>query len=101
MGGPFDPIHHEHPVAVTEVHEHRPDAELFFITGAHALSQIMTWRDSERCFELAHFIGVTRPGYTLADSHLPDGRVTLVEIPALAISSSDCRDRVARGMPVW
>src|SRR3712207_9153640 len=41
------------------------------------------------------------PGYTLADSHLPEGGVSLVEIPALAISSSDCRARVGRGMPVW
>jgi nicotinate-nucleotide adenylyltransferase len=86
---------------LTELHEQRPDAELFFITGADAMSQILTWRDGERCFDLAHFIGVTRPGYTLVDSHLPDGRVTLVEVPALAISSSDCRDRVRRGMPVW
>jgi nicotinate-nucleotide adenylyltransferase len=86
---------------LTDLHAQRPDAELFFITGADALDHIMTWRDSERCFDLAHFIGVTRPGYTLADSHLPDGRVSLVEIPALAISSSDCRDRVGRGMPVW
>jgi nicotinate-nucleotide adenylyltransferase len=86
---------------LTDLHQQRPDAELFFITGADALAQIMTWRDSDRCFELAHFIGVTRPGYTLADSNLPDGRISLVEIPALSISSSDCRDRVIRGMPVW
>ena len=86
---------------LTDLHEQRPDAELFFITGADAMSQILTSRDSERCFDLAHFIGVTRPGYSLVDSHLPDGRVTLVEVPAMAISSSDCRDRVRRGMPVW
>src|SRR4051794_465080 len=86
---------------LSDLKQQRPDDELFFITGADALAQIMTWRDSDRCFDLAHFIGVTRPGYTLADSHLPEGGVSLVEIPALAISSSDCRDRVARGMPVW
>jgi nicotinate-nucleotide adenylyltransferase len=86
---------------LTDLQAQRPGAELFFITGADALAQIMTWRDGARCFELAHFIGVTRPGYTLADSHLPEGGVSLVEIPALAISSSDCRDRVGRGMPVW
>ena len=86
---------------LTDLKEQRPDAELFFITGADALSQILSWRDSERCFELAHFIGVTRPGFTLGDSHLPEGVVSLVEVPALAISSTDCRDRVARGMPVW
>ncbi|WP_407062156.1 nicotinate-nucleotide adenylyltransferase [Blastococcus montanus] len=86
---------------LTDLHAQRPDDELFFITGADALAQIMTWRDGARCFDLAHFIGVTRPGYPLADAHLPEGRVSLVEIPALAISSSDCRARVGRGMPVW
>jgi nicotinate-nucleotide adenylyltransferase len=86
---------------LSDLHQQRPDAELFFITGADALSQILSWRDSDRCFELAHFIGVTRPGFTLGDSHLPEGVVSLVEVPALAISSTDCRDRVARGMPVW
>jgi nicotinate-nucleotide adenylyltransferase len=86
---------------LTDLQAQRPDAELFFITGADALSQILSWRDSERCFELAHFIGVTRPGFTLGDSHLPEGAVSLVEVPALAISSTDCRGRVARGMPVW
>src|SRR3712207_4968948 len=79
----------------------RPDAELFFITGADALSQILSWRDSDRFLELAHFIGVTRPGFQLADGHLPAGAASLVEVPALAISSTDCRERVGRGMPVW
>ncbi|MGY1746500.1 nicotinate-nucleotide adenylyltransferase [Blastococcus sp. SYSU D00695] len=79
----------------------RPDAELFFITGADALAQILSWRDSDRFLELAHFIGVTRPGFQLADSHLPPGAASLVEVPALAISSTDCRDRVGRGMPIW
>ena len=61
----------------------------------------MSWRDNQQLFELAHFIGVTRPGFHLADAHLPEGVVSLVEVPALAISSTDCRDRVGRGMPVW
>jgi nicotinate-nucleotide adenylyltransferase len=86
---------------LTDLRTERPDAELFFITGADALAQILTWRDSDRFLRLAHFVGVTRPGFTLADGHLPEGAVSLVEIPALAISSTDCRDRVARGMPVW
>jgi nicotinate-nucleotide adenylyltransferase len=86
---------------LTDLRRQRPDAELFFITGADALGQILSWRDSERCFELAHFVGVTRPGFTLGDAHLPQGSVSLVEVPALAISSTDCRDRVGRGMPVW
>ena len=77
------------------------DADLFFITGADALAQIFSWRDAEELFSLAHFIGVTRPGHQLADPGLPRGGVSLVEVPALAISSTDCRERVARGDPVW
>jgi nicotinate-nucleotide adenylyltransferase len=86
---------------LTDLQRQRPDAELFFITGADALAQILSWRDSDACFALAHFIGVTRPGFDLGDAHLPQGAVSLVEVPALAISSSDCRARVGRGMPVW
>jgi nicotinate-nucleotide adenylyltransferase len=78
-----------------------PDAQLFFITGADALEKILSWKDSDRIFKLAHFVGVTRPGYVLSDDHLPDDAVSLVEVPAMAISSTACRDRVARGHPVW
>jgi len=171
MGGTFDPIHHGHLVAASEVQawfdldevvfvptgqpwqkadrvvspaEHRylmtvvatasnprftvsrvdidrggptytidtlrdlaavyPGAELFFITGADALGEIFTWRDATRLFELAHFVGCTRPGYEMDPSLLsgiPTERLTLIEVPALAISSSDCRERRAAGEPVW
>ncbi len=168
MGGTFDPIHHGHLVAASEVQslfdldevifvptgqpwqkadkvvseaEHRylmtvvatasnphflvsrvdvdregptytidtlrdlraqhPDDELFFITGADALAQILSWKDVDELWQLAHFIGVTRPGYELSESGLPQDRVTLQEVPAMAISSTDCRDRVADGEPVW
>ena len=78
-----------------------PNAEWFFITGADALATIMSWRDVDELFTLANFIGVTRPGYNLHDLQLPDGSVTLIEVPALAISSTDCRVRVRNGAPVW
>ncbi len=84
-----------------DLREANPDAELFFITGADALSAILSWKDPEELAGLAHFIGVTRPGYHLSDPNLPGGRVTLIEVPALAISSTDCRDRVRAGAPVW
>jgi nicotinate-nucleotide adenylyltransferase len=78
------------------------DAELFFITGADALAQILGWRSSADLFALAHFVGVSRPGYDAVDlSAFPTGSVTLLEVPALAISSSDCRERVAGGHPVY
>jgi nicotinate-nucleotide adenylyltransferase len=78
-----------------------PDTDLYFITGADALGQILSWRDVDELFALAHFIGVTRPGHDLADPGLPDGGVSLVEVPAMAISSTGCRARVAAGRPVW
>ena len=171
MGGTFDPIHHGHLVAASEVQswfdldevvfvptgrpwqkvdrdvspaEHRylmtviataanprfevsrvdidrdgptytidtlrdlaaamPDADLYFITGADAMAAILTWRDHEELFELAHFVGCTRPGHEMDEqtlAGLPVERITLVEIPALAISSTDCRVRVISGEPVW
>ncbi|MDI2127417.1 nicotinate-nucleotide adenylyltransferase [Yinghuangia seranimata] len=75
--------------------------ELFFITGADALAQIFSWRNAAEMFELAHFIGCTRPGHTLSDPGFPDGGVSLVEVPALAISSTDIRRRQHDGEPVW
>ena len=77
------------------------DTEFFFITGADALGAILSWRDAEELVGLAHFVGCTRPGHALADPGLPGARVSLVEVPALAISSTDCRARVAAGRPVW
>jgi len=77
------------------------DARFFFITGADALEQLMTWQDVDELFELAHFVGCTRPGHRLSGAGLPDGRVSLIEIPALAISSTLCRERVAKGVPIW
>jgi nicotinate-nucleotide adenylyltransferase len=84
-----------------DLREAHRDAELFFITGADALEQILTWREADELFGLAHFVGVTRPGYDLDDHHLPSGAVSLIEVPAMAISSTACRARVAAGEPVW
>ncbi|MEU4444487.1 nicotinate-nucleotide adenylyltransferase [Actinosynnema sp. NPDC050801] len=86
---------------LTDLRGRHPDADLFFITGADALEQIVSWRRADDVFDLAHFIGVTRPGYELVDTHLPPGAVSLVEVPAMAISSTAVRARTAAGLPVW
>ena len=166
MGGTFDPIHHGHLVAASEVadsfgldevvfvptgqpwqksdvteSEHRylmtviatasnpsfsvsrvdidrdgptytidtlrdaqrlnPDADLYFITGADAIAQILSWRNHDELWELAHFVAVSRPGHVLNTDGLPVEDVSQLEIPALAISSTDCRGRVRGGHPVW
>ena len=74
--------------------------DYYFITGADALSEILSWREPDEVLRLAHLVGVTRPGHVLEDPGLAPGRVNLLEIPALAISSSDIRARVARGAPI-
>ena len=79
----------------------KPQDELYFITGADALAEILTWHDVDELFTLAHFVGCTRPGHRLSGAGLPDNKVSLVEIPALAISSTECRARVEAGEPVW
>ena len=85
-----------------------PDSELYFITGADALASILSWQDLEELFALAKFVGVSRPGYELGSEHLsdilaglPEDALRLVEIPALAISSTDCRLRAEESRPLW
>jgi len=166
MGGTFDPVHHGHLVAASEVasvfgldevifvptgepwqksgvtqSEHRylmtviatasnpsftvsrvdidrdgptytidtlrdlrdlyPNDDLFFISGADAVEQILQWKDVDELWSLAHFVGVSRPGHELSLSGLSGEHVSLLEVPALAISSTDCRSRVEHGHPVW
>ncbi|MDX2375489.1 nicotinate-nucleotide adenylyltransferase [Microbacterium sp. LRZ72] len=166
MGGTFDPIHHGHLVAASEVAQHlgldevvfvptgrpwqksevtdsehrylmtviatasnprftvsrvdidrdgptytidtlrdlqrqRPGSDLVFISGADAVAQILSWRDHDELWRLAHFVAVSRPGHVLDIAGLPSENVSRLEIPALAISSTDCRERVERGHPVW
>ncbi|MFJ4169232.1 nicotinate-nucleotide adenylyltransferase [Paenarthrobacter sp. NPDC089714] len=82
-----------------DLRHQRPDADLFFITGADALAQILSWKDVDELWSLAHFVGVTRPGHELHNLGRDD--VSLLEVPAMAISSTDCRNRVNEGNPVW
>ncbi len=84
-----------------DVAAQRPDADLFFISGADAIAQIVGWKDLDELWSLAHFVAVSRPGHALSVAGLPRGDVSLLEVPALAISSTDCRARVRHGVPVW
>jgi nicotinate-nucleotide adenylyltransferase len=87
-----------------DLHAERPEDDLYFITGADALAEIFTWRATDDLVALARFVGCTRPGHEMDPETLaaiPADRVTMVEIPALAISSTDCRERTRAGEPVW
>jgi nicotinate-nucleotide adenylyltransferase len=90
-----------------------PGAEMFFITGADAVLDILTWKDPGRVLELATFIAATRPGYDLSKLSgllgrlreqttglVPEARVKTLELPALAISASMIRERLAAGKGV-
>ena len=83
-----------------DLHRAWGESDTYFITGADALNDILSWRETEEVLRLAHLVGVTRPGHSLNDPGIAPGRVTLLEVPALAISSSDIRARVARGAPI-
>jgi nicotinate-nucleotide adenylyltransferase len=84
-----------------ELRAQRPDVDHFFITGADAIEQIATWKNTDELWEMAHFVAVTRPGHALSVAGLPPSKVSVLEIPALAISSTDCRARARAGDPVW
>ena len=84
-----------------DLKQERPDAELFFITGADAVAQILSWRDHDELWELAHFVAVSRPGHVLSTDGLPSDNVSQLEVPALSISSTACRERVQDDQPVW
>jgi nicotinate-nucleotide adenylyltransferase len=78
--------------------------DLFFITGADAMLEILHWKDPGDVLAEAHFIAATRPGYDLArfqeEAPTSHPKVSVMDIPALAISSTDIRRRVRQGEPI-
>jgi nicotinate-nucleotide adenylyltransferase len=96
---------------IRELRATRSDVDLYYITGADALHQILygEWRETERLLGLCQFIAASRPGYhvdssvwTLANHRLGERlrNVHTMEIPALAISSTDIRARVLNSRPI-
>lgn len=77
------------------------NADLFFISGADAIAQILMWKNVEDVWSLAHFVAVSRPGHQLKLPAAPTGAISELEVPALSISSTDVRARVENGKPIW
>jgi len=85
-----------------------PEHKLYFITGTDALREIFSWREAEEILIMTEFIGAARPGFDASDflvqvqQEHPEtqGRIHYLEVPALAISSTDIRARVKRGQPI-
>ena len=86
---------------LNELNQQFPDADLFFISGADAIAQIIAWKDIDSVWGLAHFVAVSRPGHKLKLPKAPQGAISELEVPALSISSTDVRQRVAEGKPIW
>lgn len=86
---------------LNELNVQFPDADLFFISGADAIAQIIAWKDIDSVWDLAHFVAVSRPGHKLKLPKAPKGAISELEVPALSISSTDVRQRVADGKPIW
>lgn len=85
-----------------DIQAEHPDAELFFITGADAIMQILEWKDFDELWSAAKFVAVTRPGHDMRlPENAPEGAIEVLEVPALSISSTDVRQRAANGDPVW
>ena len=84
-----------------EISKAYPDADLFFISGTDAIAQILAWKDIERIWPLATFVAVTRPGHVLELPEIEEASISVLEVPALAISSTAVRDRVTEGKPIW
>ncbi|AGL02631.1 nicotinate-nucleotide adenylyltransferase [Desulfoscipio gibsoniae] len=78
--------------------------EIYFITGSDAVLEILTWKNVEGLLEECFFVAATRPGFQLGSvNHLPKGamaKIKTIEVPALAISSTDIRHRVREGRPI-
>ena len=86
---------------LTELSKQFPDADLFFISGADAIAQILAWKEVDSIWPLAHFVAVTRPGHILELPDVKEAKISQLEVPALAISSTAIRERAEAGKPIW
>lgn len=98
---------------VKDLHKVYKDSQIFFITGTDAVLDILTWKNPAEILNLCIFIAATRPGYELdklnnIKKRLEDElgiadineKIHIIKIPALAISSTDIRNRVRTGKPI-
>src|SRR3954453_5675976 len=89
-----------------QVYEELPDANLFFLFGADALQDVVKWKEPREIFRLATPLVVRRAGQQspkldqLAHLCTENTQPQLVEMPAMAVSSSEIRRRIAAGQPI-
>jgi nicotinate-nucleotide adenylyltransferase len=84
------------------------DATIYFITGADAVLELLTWYKIQELLKLCIFIAATRPGFDKRDLEQKieeitskyDGEIICIEVPLLAISSTDIRERSRSGKSI-
>ena len=82
---------------LTELQQAHPNAKLFFILGADAIAGVESWKDSEKLFDLATFVAVSRPGFQLQVPERFKDRVIQIRMESLDLSSTECRERALAG----
>lgn len=84
------------------------EVQLYFITGADAVHKILSWKESAELLQICDFVAVTRPGYNKEElidqieelNKQYETNIHFLEVPALAISSSDIRRRLNEMKPI-
>lgn len=108
-------------------HEH-PDDQLFFLVGADAFADILSWREPERLLTLCEFIVMSRPDHSFESLRLlplftyeeparlraldrgelsqervtlsSGARIWLVHVPSCPVSATQVRAAVHKGAPL-
>jgi nicotinate-nucleotide adenylyltransferase len=95
----------EHPYTVDAVRGGRFD-DVIFLVGADEFAGFLSWKDPNGVLAAVRLGVATRPGYpsapieeVLAGLERPE-RVEFFEIPAVPVSATDIRARIARGEPI-
>lgn len=83
-----------------DLHRLEPEAEYFLLIGTDSLNSLHTWKHFKRLFALAHIVCLARPGYEPEANETLLSGVTFLPVPAIDVSSTECRDRLRYGRPV-
>ncbi|MFA6669720.1 MAG: nicotinate-nucleotide adenylyltransferase [Bacillota bacterium] len=84
------------------------DVQFYFITGADAVMEILTWKDVSTILKLCRIVSAYRPGSdinkfkSMVDEleRVYRSNIHMIEVPALAISSTEIRRRVREGITI-
>lgn len=87
------------------LHSAEPDADLWFLMGADQLEALPRWHDPHRILAVARLGAIPRDGYgpvrmAQIAARVAPGRVDVVDVPRIDVSSTLVRERIACGGPV-